>query len=170
MPCRLLPDVSAEADIYTGSISVYSAASVGTPFSKDGWSTAGGTSSAAPLWAATLALVGASPACASARATRGGIGFAAPQLYALASDPARYAASFHDITAGSNDVDGLGGTRLYPARRGFDLATGLGSPQLTGPGGTAGAGLLPVRGASVPAPGRVSRLSPSAGASPAACG
>ena len=72
------------------------------------------------------------------RATRAGVGFVAPQLYALASDPVRYRSSFHDITAGNNDVNGLAGSRLFPARRGYDLATGLGSPQLTGPGGTAG--------------------------------
>lgn len=136
--CRLLPDVSAEADPYTGSVSVYSHSYAGTSISKNGWTTTGGTSSAAPLWAATLALINASPTCAASRSTRGGVGFLAPQLYAIASDPAGYRASFHDITAGNNDVDGVAGGRLFAARRGYDLASGLGSPQLTGAGGTAG--------------------------------
>jgi hypothetical protein len=138
VPCRLVPDVSAEADPYTGSISVFSRIYAGTSLSKDGWTTTGGTSSAAPLWAAMLALVNASPACAGAESTRSGVGFVSPQLYALASDPVRYRSSFHDITAGNNDVDGLAGNHLFPAHRGYDLATGLGSPQLTGAGGTAG--------------------------------
>jgi pro-kumamolisin-like protein/subtilase family protein/IPT/TIG domain-containing protein len=160
--CRLLPDVSAEADPFTGSISVYSRSYAGTSFSKDGWTTTGGTSSSAPLWAATLALVNASPPCAAATSTRAGVGFVAPQLYALASDPVRYRSSFHDITAGNNDVNGLAGTRLFPARRGYDMATGLGSPQLTGAGGTAGLAYYLCASARAPRP-VVTRLSPAVG-------
>jgi Pro-kumamolisin, activation domain/Subtilase family/IPT/TIG domain len=162
VPCRLLPDVSAEADPYTGSISVYSRSYAGTSFSKDGWTTTGGTSSAAPLWAATLALVNASPACAAARSTRSGVGFVSPQLYALASDPVRYRSSFHDITAGNNDVNGLAGTRVFAAHRGYDLATGLGSPQLTGAGGTAGLAYYLCASARAARP-VVTHLSPSEG-------
>jgi hypothetical protein len=154
LACRLLPDVSAEADPYTGSVSVYSL--------QTGWTTIGGTSSAAPLWAATLALVNASPACAANPATRGGVGFLAPQLYAVASDPARYRASFHDITTGDNDIDGLAGGRLFAAGRGYDLASGLGSPQLTGPRGTAGLAESLCSGARTRRP-VVSGLSPSVG-------
>ena len=117
----------------------------GTAFSTDGWTTTGGTSSSAPIWAAMLALVNASPACAANRSTAAGVGFASPQLYALASQPARYRASFHDVTMGNNDVDGLGGGRLFAAGTGYDLASGLGSPQLTGRGRHRRAGLLPVR-------------------------
>ena len=160
--CRLLPDVSAEADPYTGSISVYSRSYAGTSFSKDGWTTTGGTSSSAPLWAATLALVNASPACATATSTRSGVGFVSPQLYALASDPVRYRSSFHDITTGNNDVNGLAGTRVFPARRGYDMATGLGSPQLTGPGGTAGLAYYLCTAARGRRP-LVARLSPAEG-------
>ncbi|HEX3833603.1 MAG TPA: IPT/TIG domain-containing protein, partial [Solirubrobacteraceae bacterium] len=160
--CRLLPDVSAEADPYTGSISVYSRSYAGTSFSKDGWTTTGGTSSSAPLWAATLALVNASPACAAATSTRSGVGFVAPQLYALASDPVRYRSSFHDITTGNNDVNGLAGTRVFPARRGYDMATGLGSPQLTGAGGTAGLAYYLCTAARGRRP-VVARLSPAEG-------
>jgi hypothetical protein len=160
--CRLLPDVSAEGDIYTGSVSVYSRIYAGTNLSRNGWTTTGGTSSSAPLWAATLALVNASPACAADRSTRAGVGFVAPQLYALASDPARYRASFDDIRAGNNDVNGLAGARVFAARPGFDLASGLGSPQLTGPGGTAGLAYYLCANARARRP-VVSRLSPSVG-------
>jgi hypothetical protein len=162
VPCRLLPDVSAEGDSYTGSVSVYSRIYAGTDLSRNGWTTTGGTSSSAPLWAATLALVNASPACAADRATRAGVGFVPPQLYALASDQARYRASFHDIRAGNNDVNGLAGARVFAARRGYDLASGLGSPQLTGPGGTAGLAYHLCAGARARRP-VVSRLSPSVG-------
>jgi hypothetical protein len=160
--CRLLPDVSAEADPFTGSISVYSRSYAGTSFSKDGWTTTGGTSSSAPLWAATLALVNASPACAAATSTRSGVGFVAPQLYGLASDPIRYRSSFHDITTGNNDVNGLAGTRVFPARLGYDMATGLGSPQLTGAGGTAGLAYYLCAAARRRRP-VVARLSPAEG-------
>jgi hypothetical protein len=162
VPCRLLPDVSAEADPYTGSISVYSRIYVGTSFSRNGWTTTGGTSSSAPLWAAMLALVNASPACRSAPSTRRGVGFVAPQLYAVASDPVRYRSSFRDITNGNNDVNGLTGGRVFAAHRGFDLATGLGSPQLTGAGGTAGLAYYLCASAQAPRP-VVTQLSPSEG-------
>src|SRR6185437_4388967 len=43
-PCRLVPDVSAQADQFTGAITIFQAA-------FGGWSTIGGTSSATPIWA-----------------------------------------------------------------------------------------------------------------------
>ncbi|MGO8958223.1 MAG: IPT/TIG domain-containing protein [Streptosporangiaceae bacterium] len=130
-PCRLVPDVSAQADEFTGAVTVYEAA-------YGGWGTVGGTSSSTPIWAATLALINASPTCASHVATRSGVGFVSPLLYAVASDPGDYRAVFNDITAGNNDVYGIDNGLVYPATAGYDLASGLGSPQLTGPDGTAG--------------------------------
>jgi subtilase family serine protease len=135
--CRLLPDVAAQADQYTGSVTVYSAEYAGV-YSANGWTTIGGTSSAAPIWAAMLADVNASPTCAQSTTTARGVGFASPLLYAVASNPSRYAASFHDITTGNNDVYDLRNGQVFPATTGYDLATGLGSPELTGAGGTAG--------------------------------
>ncbi len=126
-----MPDVSAQADEFTGAVTVYQAA-------FGGWSTIGGTSSSTPIWAAMLALVNASPTCAAHAATRSGVGFASPLLYAVASNPGDYAASFNDITAGNNDIYGLDNGLVFPATTGYDLASGLGSPRLTGPGGTAG--------------------------------
>ncbi len=127
-PCRLLPDVSAQADQFTGAITVFEAV-------FGGWTTTGGTSSAAPIWAAVLALVNASPACASSAATAHGVGFVTPLLYAVASSPAQYARSFNDITLGNNDVYGLNNDAVFRATKAYDLASGLGTPQLTVAGG-----------------------------------
>jgi hypothetical protein len=51
-------------------------------------------------------------------------GFANPSIYAIAKDPARYAAAFTDITAGTNG--------LNPALGGYDYVTGFGAPRLAG--------------------------------------
>ncbi|MGH9293908.1 MAG: S53 family peptidase, partial [Acidimicrobiales bacterium] len=93
-PCRLVPDVSAQADEYTGAVTIYGDEfkSPGTP---DGWVTIGGTSSATPIWASLLALTNASASCAANPATASGVGFVSPLLYAVASNPAEYAASFN---------------------------------------------------------------------------
>jgi Pro-kumamolisin, activation domain/Fibronectin type III domain/IPT/TIG domain len=130
--CRETPDVSAQADEYTGSVTIYGQ-SLGYGF-PDGWATIGGTSSSSPIWAAMLALVNASSACAAD--TINGVqdaGFASPILYGIGADPIAYAASFHDITSGNNDNFGLDNGLVFPARPGYDMASGLGSPQLTTP-------------------------------------
>ncbi len=122
--CREVPDVSADADEYTGAV---------TADFGGQWATVGGTSSAAPLWTAMLAEVDATPSCVAHK----GFGFVPPLLYQIASIPAEYTASFNDITVSNNDVFG-GNDRLYPATKGYDMASGLGSPELTGPGGSRG--------------------------------
>jgi hypothetical protein len=124
--CREVPDVSAQADEFTGAVTVYDS-------SFGGWITIGGTSSSAPLWAAMLADINSTPACQAA----GGLGFVPPRLYAIASDPSAYQASFNDVTAGNNDMfaDAFG---LFPATAGYDMATGLGSPKVTAAGGRPG--------------------------------
>lgn len=82
---------------------------------------AGGTSAAAPLWAALTALINqqltnqAQPAA----------GFLNPRLYALAKS-ANYQSCFHDITVGNNTNLHSGG--LYYSEPGYDLCTGWGSP------------------------------------------
>ncbi|HLI01675.1 MAG TPA: S53 family peptidase, partial [Acidimicrobiales bacterium] len=122
-PCRELPDVSANADEDTGVTIEYAGE----------WGTIGGTSSSTPLWAAMLADIDSTPACRSA----GGVGFASPALYAVASVPAEYRASFNDIT--TSNIDQFGAAKgLYPATKGYDMATGLGSPRVTGPAGSHG--------------------------------
>ncbi len=127
--CRQLPDVSADSDEFTGAITVFSAA-------LSGWNTLGGTSSAAPLWAAMLADVNASSTCQNNPATQDGVGFVSPLLYSVASNPTAYAASFNDITRGNNDP--YGDSNLFQATPGYDMASGLGTPQLTAPNGGAG--------------------------------
>jgi len=127
--CREVPDVSAQADEFTGGITVYAG-------DFGGWTTSGGTSSATPIWAALLAVANESPTCQSHPSTEGGVGFVSPLLYSVASNPTAYAASFNDITAGNNDAFGASG--LFPATTGYDMASGLGSPQLTQPSNGAG--------------------------------
>ena len=120
--CREVPDVSAQADEYTGGITIY----VGV---FGGWGTIGGTSSATPLWAAMLADINASSGCQAS----GGVGFASPSLYAVASIPADYSASFNDLKAGAgnNDVYALNNGESFATRTGYDMASGLGTPRLT---------------------------------------
>ena len=67
----------------------------------------GGTSAVAPLWAGLIALLN--------KKLNTRLGFINPKLYSLDQ-----ATNFHDITVGNNGT--------YPARPGWDAATGLGSP------------------------------------------
>ncbi len=164
--CREVPDVSAQADEFTGAITIYS--SMFIPYSlptAPGWITIGGTSSATPIWAALLADANASTTCAGNPATADGIGFANPLLYAVASNPTAYAASFNDVTAGNNDVYGVSGGATFPATKGYDMASGLGSPELTGlsPTGAVTAGLSYYLCSMAPSAARptVTGLSPS---------
>jgi uncharacterized repeat protein (TIGR01451 family) len=80
----------------------------------------GGTSCAAPLWAAYMALVNQTNTAASQPAA----GFINPFVYALGK--ARASGAFHDITVGNNTNDFSDG--LWPAARGYDLCTGWGTP------------------------------------------
>ncbi|HTX31701.1 MAG TPA: protease pro-enzyme activation domain-containing protein [Solirubrobacteraceae bacterium] len=117
--CREVPDVSADADPATGYI-IYWNGQDQDPTSPEGWQAIGGTSAAAPVWAALLADADSSSACHGSA-----IGFANPALYAAAG--AGYANDFNDITSGNNDYMGTNGG-LYPAGAGYDMASGLGSP------------------------------------------
>jgi hypothetical protein len=111
--CREVPDVSADADPSSGYLVYYDGA----------WDDIGGTSGAAPLWAALLALVDASTACGGKA-----VGFANPALYAAAATS--YEEDFDDVTFGDNDRTGTNGGS-YAASVGYDMATGLGSPKGT---------------------------------------
>ena len=102
---RNVPDVSLDADPNTG-YSVYFNGS---------WTIYGGTSCAAPLWAAFTSLVNQKRVAAG----NSTLGFANPPIYALASSGA-YANDFHDVSGGSTN-------RYYPAVTGYDDATGWGS-------------------------------------------
>ena len=133
-PCRETPDVSAQADEFTGAVTIYGQSlGYGNP---NGWATIGGTSSATPIWAGLLALVNASQTCSSNKINGvPDVGFASPILYGIAANPTAYSRSFNDIVSGNNDDFGLDNGLVFPARAGFDMASGLGSPQLTTPTG-----------------------------------
>lgn len=85
---------------------------------------AGGTSFAAPRWAAFMALVN-QQATEAGTAPTGGVGFINPAIYSIGQG-ANYAAEFHDITSGNNDTDNQ--SIWYSAAPGYDLVTGWGSP------------------------------------------
>jgi len=97
---RMFPDVSLDSNPSTG-YKIYVSGK---------WYTYGGTSAAAPEWAAIFALVDQS------RANNGlkPIGLANSALYSLTGQSV-----FHDITSGSNGY--------YKASVGYDMVTGLGS-------------------------------------------
>jgi kumamolisin len=108
--CREVPDVSADADPNTGYAIFYGGQ----------WGGIGGTSAAAPTWAAFTALVNASSGCGGKA-----IGFANPALYAAAGT--WFGSDFIDITSRNNDSTGTNGGR-FTAGAGFDMASGLGTP------------------------------------------
>jgi len=102
---RNVPDVSLNADQNTGYSIYY----------NGGWWIFGGTSCAAPLWAAFTARVNQSRLSAAAAP----LGFANPVIYQLAKSSG-YAAAFHDVADGSTNL-------YYPAVTGYDNSTGWGS-------------------------------------------
>ncbi len=110
---REVPDISADADPNTG-YSVYCTVVV-AGCDSSGWITIGGTSAAAPLWAAI------------ATDTNGylsglgdnTLGSASSLIYRLYNTTQTYAA-YHDVTTGNN--------LYYAATTGYDNATGIGSP------------------------------------------
>ncbi|MEY2427256.1 MAG: hypothetical protein QOJ40_141, partial [Verrucomicrobiota bacterium] len=81
----------------------------------------GGTSAAAPLWAAFTALANQQAAING----KPSLGFLNPALYAVGKGPA-FAASFHDITTGNNTNSSS--ANKFLARAGYDLCTGWGTP------------------------------------------
>jgi pseudomonalisin len=108
--CRGVPDVAAlSGDAVANGYTIVS----------NGEDAGGsGTSLSSPLWAGMWAdLLSTAPPGAT-------YGFANPSIYAIAKDPARYAAAFTDITAGANG--------LNPALSGYDYVTGFGAPRLAG--------------------------------------
>ncbi len=99
---RQVPDVSAAA---YPNIAIYY---------QGAWVAAGGTSAAAPIWAAGTLLVDQGLKQAS-KSSLGSV----PEMYTLANHPGKFH-PYTDITTGNN--------LFYPATRGWDYATGWGSP------------------------------------------
>ena len=114
LPGRTTSDVSYHAGtgflVYFGFLGA----------ANSGFYVVDGTSAGTPQWAAITVL---------ANQTLGSpLGFLNPKLYAIAADPGKYAQAFHDATVGDNALGGPG----YSATAGYDLPTGLGSPNVAG--------------------------------------
>ena len=113
------PDVAAVADylvlVYTETFTN------GNPPIKGFVQHVGGTSAAAPLWAAFTSLVN-QQAVGQGKPT---VGFINPALYDIAQGPL-YNSCFHDVVAGNNTS--TNSDNLYYAGVGYDNCTGLGSP------------------------------------------
>jgi hypothetical protein len=105
---RTAPDVALNADPNSG-YPVYDTLALD---GQTGWFTVGGTSAAAPAWAALFALV-AQGRLANGQTSPDGATATLPALYNLP------AGDFHQITTGNNG---------FAAGSGYDLAKGLGSP------------------------------------------
>jgi hypothetical protein len=84
-----------------------------------GWYVVGGTSSGSPQWAGLIAI-------ADQMAGRD-LGYINPALYQIASNPAKYASDYFDVTTGNNQTSSIPG---YSASPGWDAVTGLGSPNV----------------------------------------
>jgi kumamolisin len=103
---RLVPDIAAVADPFTGVKFVFGGEVV----------TGGGTSQAAPVWAGLAAII-------NQRLRQQGLaqlGDLNPLLYQVAQGAA---------VPGFRDIE-LGGNAISPSRDGYDMVTGLGSPNV----------------------------------------
>lgn len=111
-PNRSVPDVAMFADELPGYL-LYT----------DGWTSVGGTSAAAPLFAGIVALLGQR----ALENQQPALGFVAPLLYELGNAGA---SSLLDITTGDNVVfpEVQYGLTCCSAGPGYDLASGWGSP------------------------------------------
>jgi subtilase family serine protease len=108
---RALPDVAYDADPNTG-FWVYNTENGG------GWGAIGGTSAAAPQWAAIVALADQARAQVYGVGSLDGPTQTLPALYS----PQMYANDFYQIVSGNN-----GG---FSAGYGYNLVTGLGTPRV----------------------------------------
>ncbi len=113
---RMVPDLSVMGDPTTGFIQYYTGQGQGfcRRTCSGGWGAIGGTSIGAPIVTALIAT--AAQACAP---SGGRLGFVNPSLYAMA------ATGYVDVTTGTNNLFDVG---EYPAGVGYDMASGLGSP------------------------------------------
>jgi len=109
---RTTPDVSFDADFNNSPVLIYDSYDTDLFGQPIGWTANGGTSFAAPAWAALIAIADEGRA-ADNESSLDGPTQTLPDLYHLSSN------DFHDITQGNNG---------YSAGAGYDLATGLGTP------------------------------------------
>jgi subtilase family serine protease len=119
LPSRGLPDVAYNAGIGTGVLTVWSSSGLGTSLVFR----FGGTSAGSPQWAGLVAL--------AAQLGHYRVGSLNEALYAVSRVRPAYSRLFHDITTGDNTFHGDVTVSGFPARPGWDPATGLGSPKAT---------------------------------------
>lgn len=138
---REVPDVSADADPNAG-YSIY-CTDPGDNFCDPffGWNEFGGTSAAAPLWAGVTASIN-QYLSSQGKPT---VGNAHNTYWRLFNTPQRFS-PYHDVTVGNN--------MAYPATPGYDMASGVGTPDafniaqdIAGVGATPGAGVVTTLGA-----------------------
>jgi subtilase family serine protease len=120
---RTVPDVAINASFIAGLLTYATVFSPSDGQVKQRFNVFGGTSAGPVLWAAIFAIAN------QARAAKGlgPLGPANPALYGIYNHAfGNYSSDFHDVVAGNNDI-GFGG---YSAGSGYDLTTGLGSPDV----------------------------------------
>jgi subtilase family serine protease len=120
---RTTPDVSYDADPNTG-FAVYDSVSYE---GYKGWQEIGGTSAGAPQWSALIAIADQERE-ADGLASLDGATQTLPTLYSIYATPgsadySSYASTFHDVSTGSSSY-------FASATPGYDLVTGLGSPDV----------------------------------------
>jgi len=127
--CREVPDISANADEFTpyaefctGNAATNSTCALfSSTQPAPGWFGIGGTSLSSPVWSGIIALWD------SVHGER--FGNANSQLYELFRSNNSYNSFFHDIT-GINQTENNNG--LYLVTQNYDLATGIGTPRISG--------------------------------------
>jgi len=126
-PCREVPDISANADLYTpyaeyctGNARTPNSTCAGFSESPPGWFPIGGTSLSSPLWSGIAADRDSHQGHRSGNLN--------PLLYLLYNiDPRDY---FHDITGIGPEQAAATTNGLFPTRPGYDQATGIGTPKM----------------------------------------
>ena len=125
---RGIPDIAYQASSLTGVLVYMTEPDTRTSGTgcggaspcSSGWYVVGGTSSGSPQWAGIAAMAD--------HAAGRDLGLLNPGLYAVAADPAKYAADYHDVTVGNNQADpSIPG---YTDSPGWDAVTGLGTPDV----------------------------------------
>jgi kumamolisin len=134
-PGRKVPDIAALADIVPG-YAFFCTAAACKPEAHPvyGWGSVGGTSAAAPLTAAGIALANQY----AAKQGQPALGFLNPLIYQLGAKKQSRASVFTDVTVGNNDIgralppQAEGGIPLgcCQAKPGYDWASGWGSLKL----------------------------------------
>ena len=113
LPSRGVPDVSYNAAIIGGVLAVFS-----VPLGQPAFFRFGGTSAGSPQWAGLVA--------DAAQLNGGRIGLLNNRLYGWSSSKKLENRLFHDVTTGDNSFGAITG---FDAVRGWDPATGVGSPK-----------------------------------------